>query len=302
MSDTMPQGTNIAVGASVATSSNFSSSYTGAKAVDGVVSLASRWVSSGATPPHWLRVDLGSERVVNGFVVRHAGSVGEPAHYNTRALRIQTATSANGPWTTETTVCNPAQEAVTRRTYATPKTLRHIRLEVLSPGVDNYARIAEFEVYAPPPAPVAAFSGTPLSGKVPLEVSFTDQSSGTITAWSWDFGDGTGSTVRHPSHTYAEPGSFAVTLVVTGPGGSNSLAYPAYVQALPTGADLDGDGDVDQNDFAILQRCLLGPMVQQDPACLGSRLDNDLDVDAADMSILLDCLGSPGVSAPPGCR
>lgn len=53
------------------------------------------------------------------------------------------------------------------------------------------------------------------------EVAFTDCSTAkaptTITAWHWDFADGTGatSTERNPRFTYTEPGSYPVTLTVT---------------------------------------------------------------------------------------
>jgi PKD repeat protein len=50
-----------------------------------------------------------------------------------------------------------------------------------------------------------------------LQASFTDTSSdsaGTITSWSWAFGDGASSTDRHPVHTYAAGGSYTVTLAV----------------------------------------------------------------------------------------
>ncbi|MDD1660801.1 MAG: hypothetical protein LUQ62_06315, partial [Methanomicrobiales archaeon] len=46
----------------------------------------------------------------------------------------------------------------------------------------------------PPPAPTADFSGTPVSGNAPLEVQFTDASTGTISSYVWDFGDGNTST------------------------------------------------------------------------------------------------------------
>ena len=66
----------------------------------------------------------------------------------------------------------------------------------------------------------ADFSATPLSGKMPLEVAFTDSSSGTVTGWSWDFGDGSTSTEQNPTHTYARPGKYSVSLTVTGNSGS----------------------------------------------------------------------------------
>ena len=37
---------------------------------------------------------------------------------------------------------------------------------------------------------VVDFSANPTRGPAPLTVSFTDQSTGSITSWEWDFGDG----------------------------------------------------------------------------------------------------------------
>lgn len=77
-------------------------------------------------------------------------------------------------------------------------------------------------VEPPPPAPVANFNSAPNSGVAPLNVAFTDASTGTITSWSWNFGDATTSTLQNPAHAYAA-GTFSVSLTVTGPGGTNTL-------------------------------------------------------------------------------
>jgi PKD repeat protein len=79
------------------------------------------------------------------------------------------------------------------------------------------------------PAPVAEFSGTPLSGAAPLDVAFTDLSTGPITTWAWTFGDGGSSGLPSPQHVYTTGGSFAVSLTVTGPGGSDTTTKTAYV-------------------------------------------------------------------------
>ncbi len=50
-------------------------------------------------------------------------------------------------------------------------------------------------------------------------VAFQDQSYGGITSWSWDFGDETTSSERHPLHQYKKEGNYVVTLTVKGPGG-----------------------------------------------------------------------------------
>ncbi len=72
--------------------------------------------------------------------------------------------------------------------------------------------------------PFAAFTSDMTFGTAPLTVQFTDQSTGNIDAFIWDFGDGGTSTEPDPAYTYTEPGTYAVMLTVTGPGGSNSSA------------------------------------------------------------------------------
>jgi len=91
------------------------------------------------------------------------------------------------------------------------------------------------------PAPVALFTAAPTSGIAPLTVSLTDRSTGPITTWSWDFGDGATSSVQHPVHVYAQPGRYTVMLTVAGPGGSQALRLADLVQvAGPPQADFTG--------------------------------------------------------------
>lgn len=61
----------------------------------------------------------------------------------------------------------------------------------------------------------ADFSASPTSGPAPLTVRFSDQSSGPVVAWSWDFGDGTAGSTSHPTHTYQNRGVYPVTLTVS---------------------------------------------------------------------------------------
>ncbi|MEL7063960.1 MAG: PKD domain-containing protein, partial [Bacteroidota bacterium] len=48
-------------------------------------------------------------------------------------------------------------------------------------------------------------------------ISFTDISTGpfAIVTWDWDFGDGSISNAQDPSHAYASPGTYTVTLIVS---------------------------------------------------------------------------------------
>jgi len=77
--------------------------------------------------------------------------------------------------------------------------------------------------------PTAAFSASPASGPVPLAVNFTDLSMGSVTSWSWTFGDGGTSTVRNPSHTYNAVGTYTVSLTVSGSGGSDIETKANYI-------------------------------------------------------------------------
>jgi PKD repeat protein len=65
------------------------------------------------------------------------------------------------------------------------------------------------------PVPVAAFAYTPVSGTVPLQVDFSDQSQYGPTSWSWNFGDGGTSTQANPSHNYTKPKLYTVKLTVS---------------------------------------------------------------------------------------
>lgn len=71
-------------------------------------------------------------------------------------------------------------------------------------------------------APGADFSWSPAAPQVGEAVQLTDTSTGVVNAWQWDFGDGGSSTAQNPSHAWAAEGTYDVTLVVTGPGGSDS--------------------------------------------------------------------------------
>jgi len=70
--------------------------------------------------------------------------------------------------------------------------------------------------------PTADFGFTPSSPRVGEVVSFTDLSSGSPTAWEWDFGDGETSSEQHPTHSYASTGVFTVSLTVSNANGSDT--------------------------------------------------------------------------------
>ncbi len=136
-------------------------------------------------------------------------------------------------------------------------------------GSDHYPIVGDYVIVtnAATPPPTASFSATPTNGAQPLLVTFNDSSTGSITNWSWSFGDGSATNVAttNVTHTYATNGVFTVTEIVTGAGGSSTNTKANYItvvtpfqawqlqyfgctncpQAQP-GADADGTGQNNQ--------------------------------------------------------
>jgi endo-1,3-1,4-beta-glycanase ExoK len=72
-----------------------------------------------------------------------------------------------------------------------------------------------------------SISASPSSGAAPLSVSFTPTvqlTSGYITGYYWDFGDGQTSTSTLPVHVYQNAGNYTATLMVTDSAGAKSSA------------------------------------------------------------------------------
>jgi len=76
---------------------------------------------------------------------------------------------------------------------------------------------------------IADFKADLLDGFSPLTVQFTDLSSGSINSCYWDFGDGTNSSNSNPQHVFSSPGTYTLSLTVTGPNGSDTESKADYI-------------------------------------------------------------------------
>lgn len=79
----------------------------------------------------------------------------------------------------------------------------------------------------------------------------------------------------------------------------NYASTPAIPAARVQCADFDLDNDVDQDDFAVFQRCLSGNAAAYPPGCAPADLSADGDVDQEDLRLFKPCLAGP--DQPPGC-
>lgn len=86
-------------------------------------------------------------------------------------------------------------------------------------------------------APVAALSASPSRGVAPLPVSFDGSVSydpdGSISSWTWDFGDGTSGSGAQVAHVYGQAGTYHAVLTVTDNGGLSSTAATDITVEIP---------------------------------------------------------------------
>ena len=92
------------------------------------------------------------------------------------------------------------------------------------------------------PLPVAQFTSTTTG----LSASFIDNSTNNPTAWSWDFGDGTTSSLQNPTHTYATGGTYNVCLTA-----SNSCGNDVICQAVTVCAPMTPNFNFSANLLAV---------------------------------------------------
>jgi len=126
---------NLALNKTATASSEWSSTYSAAKAVDG--STSTRWASaSGTNANQWLRVDFGSNQTYSKVIIK------ETNYANITSFKLQSSNDGSSftDITTGTTI--GASKTIT---FA-PVSSRYIRLLVVA--ASDEANVNEFEVYA----------------------------------------------------------------------------------------------------------------------------------------------------------
>jgi uncharacterized protein (TIGR02145 family) len=85
-------------------------------------------------------------------------------------------------------------------------------------------------------SPEASFTASPTSIVEGQNVQFTDLSTHAPTSWSWDFGDGSSSSLQSPSHVYNNQGSYSVSLTVSNSFGSDTKDIANLINVGPSGS------------------------------------------------------------------
>jgi endonuclease/exonuclease/phosphatase family metal-dependent hydrolase len=82
---------------------------------------------------------------------------------------------------------------------------------------------------------------------------------------------------------------------------SKSDSVLVTMSGLPIPCDFDLDGDVDQEDFGVLQSCLGVSNASQHPTCWVSDLNKNGSVTASDITLFLGCMTGPGIAGDVNC-
>jgi len=163
---------------------------------------------------------------------------------------------------------NPTHSYTTAGTYT-------VSLTVTDNGGATDTNSQSVTVAAGNLLPTAGFSATTLE----LEATFTDLSSdndGSISSYSWDFGDGNSSTVANPVHNYAAAGTYSVTLTVTDNEGATDTDTQSVTVSESGGGNTGGFTETGLSPSA------------------GQNLSYTIDVPAGATSLVVDTSGGSG--------
>ena len=106
----------------------------------------------------------------------------------------------------------------------------------------------------PPAVTKADFLAYNLSGPAPLDVVFEAQSSGDVSSFLWNFGDGSANSTRdYLTHTYTKAGTYTVSFKVTGPNGTDTATKVGYIRVGASAAPL-------QAEFSASNRKSVAPL------------------------------------------
>ncbi len=136
--------------------------------------------------------------------------------------------------------------------------------------------------------PQAAFDIAPSAPTVWDTVAFVCRSTdedGEITGRSWRFGDGATSDDPSPTHRFREPGTYSVVLVVTDDDGLTDRTSRTLTVLLGPG-DVDGDGALTILDVRLCQQIACGVIEPTSKQEEQADIDGDGDVDEEDAKAL----------------
>ena len=128
--------------------------------------------------------------------------------------------------------------------------LQELVLLVTRLDTDEGTKTGDYQFSNIAQALVADFDATESYTDSPSTVQFTDNSTGTIENWNWDFGDGNTSVDQNPKHEYKTSGQHTIELKVDNCASEVIENKPDYINVLPAyiqKVEIVQDGNVIQD-------------------------------------------------------
>jgi len=101
--------------------------------------------------------------------------------------------------------------------------------------------------------PEAGFTADRRYAHVGETINFHDASLFSPDSWHWDFGDGATAEVQDPSHSYANPGTYNVTLTASNGFGSSVTQRTSFIRVLNSTISVSKCGTA---DFTLIQEAI----------------------------------------------
>jgi PKD repeat protein len=149
-----------------------------------------------------------------------------------------------------------------------------------------------------PLAPTVSFIADNLLGEIPLTVNFTETinpGSGQVAQRLWDFGDGFTSDLENPTHIYATPGVYTVSLLVTNTFAvADTFARVDYITVTPNypRAELISSPIL---GFGIVPIGQVSDVLYTEIANTGTA---PLEITAVSFNQVLSCFSTPDITFP----
>jgi len=185
--------------------------------------------------------------------------------------------------------------------------LRFYERDYVNDSLSDTFPIVDPEPDTIPPAPVLNFTAVPGDRRTTLSWTHpsTPDFTGTLICYRTDRfptsptdgffvadrpgGPGYGTTFIHASQNGFTQ-YYAAFAHDAGPNYAPGAQVSARYLIVP---DLDGDDDVDQSDYGIIQRCITAPGTTLQPGCEQADIMTDSIVDQSDLAQFLSCMGGP---------
>ncbi len=106
------------------------------------------------------------------------------------------------------------------------------RRVILTASLNGTAKKTSRTITVMPDAKAATFIFSPMTPGPGQVVQFTDTTAGTPSSWRWDFGDGTTSTIKNPSHVFSRAGRYIVSLKASNRSGTKQGSQTLSVVSL----------------------------------------------------------------------